>query len=93
MDPLAGPSGRTIHIFINPAKDANRDRDEEVETLIHELAHVVMERALERDILRLERTLAKEFTVHQRRFLKAFLPRHTVKRYPMVRGGVRPVSL
>lgn len=82
MDPFVHPSGRYVHILINPAKDANQDWEEEVETLIHELAHMVMERASERSIVRIEKILAKHFTLAQKRFLKTFLPRHTIKRYP-----------
>lgn len=84
MDPFVHPSGQYVHILINPAKGLNRDRDEEVETLIHELAHLVMERTSERNILQLERTLAKTLSAAQKRILKSFLPRHIIKRYPRV---------
>ena len=80
MDPLVHPD--YIHILINPARDANRNRDEEVETLVHELSHVILEQTSERDILKLETNLAKSLSRGQRTYLKSFLPRHIVKRYP-----------
>ena len=82
MDPFVHPAGGFIHILINPARDANRTRDDEVETLMHELAHVIMPGVSERGILRLERVLVGNLTAHQRRYLKGFLPRHTIKHYP-----------
>ncbi|HXV27018.1 MAG TPA: hypothetical protein VD862_03300 [Candidatus Paceibacterota bacterium] len=82
MDPEIHPSGRYVHIFINPARDANRTRDDEVDTLIHELAHVVLGKTSERHVLQLEGILSRRFTRSQRRFIKLFLPRHVVKRYP-----------
>jgi hypothetical protein len=93
MDPEVHPSGRYIHILINPARDANRTREDEVDTLIHELAHVVLPRSGERHILRLEELLARRFTSAQRAYLKAFLPRHEVKRYPMTVGRLPVVPL
>jgi len=82
MDPDIHPSGNWVQILINPARNTHRDRDEEVETLIHELSHVVMPRAAERDVLRMETILSRKFTGAQRRYLKTFLPRHEVKHYP-----------
>jgi len=82
MDPDIHPSGNWIQILINPARNTHRNRNEEVETLIHELSHAVLPKASERHILRMESVLSKKFTVPQRRYLKSFLPRHEVKRYP-----------
>jgi hypothetical protein len=94
MDPEVDPSGRYIHILINPAREANRNRDEELGTLIHELAHVLMRETPERHILQLEGILATRLTATQRRYLKSFLPRHEVKRYPaMPAAPIRNVPL
>jgi hypothetical protein len=82
MDPDIHPSGNWIQILINPARNTHRDRNEEVETLIHELSHAIMPKTSERQILRMENILARKFTLSQRLYLKAFLPRHEVKRYP-----------
>ncbi|MCC6934652.1 MAG: hypothetical protein IT406_03145 [Candidatus Yanofskybacteria bacterium] len=82
MDPDIHPSGSWVQILINPAKNTHRCRDEEVETLIHELSHVLMPRSGERAILAMESMLSKRFSLAQRRALKAFIPRHEVKRYP-----------
>jgi hypothetical protein len=84
MDPDIHPSGNWVQILINPAKNTHRCRDEEVETLIHELAHVLMPRTGERSILAVENMLARRFTTSQRRYLKSFIPKHEVKRYPGV---------
>jgi hypothetical protein len=93
MDPEVHPSGRYIHILINPARDANRTRDDEVNTLIHELAHVVLPRTAERHITQLEDTLSGRFTPSQRAYLKSFLPRHEVKYYPMAVGQLPTIPL
>jgi hypothetical protein len=82
MDPDIHPSGDWVQILINPAKNTHRCRDEEVETLIHELSHVMMPKTAERHIYRMECILSKKFTAAQRRHLKTFLPRHEVKKYP-----------
>jgi hypothetical protein len=82
MDPDIHPSGNWVQITINPAKNTHRCRDEEVETLIHELAHVILPKTYERHILRIESILSRQFTAAQRRYLKSFLPRHEVKKYP-----------
>lgn len=82
MDPDIHPSGTWVQILINPAKNTHRCRDEEVETLIHELAHILMPKTGERAILSIENHLTQRFTAIQRRYLKAYIPRHEVKRYP-----------
>lgn len=82
MDPDIHPSGNWVQILINPAKNTHRNRDEEVETLVHELAHVILPKASERHILRMERILSQKLSAAQRRYLKAFLPRHEIKKYP-----------
>lgn len=82
MDPDIHPSGNWVQILINPARNTHRDRNEEVDTLVHELAHVILPRTGEREILVMETLLAKRLTAAQRRYLKGFLPRHEVKRYP-----------
>lgn len=86
MDPEVHPSGKWVQILINPAKNTHRDRNEEVETLIHELVHAVLPQATERHVLRMESILSRQFTIPQRRYLKSFLPRHEVKRYPKLSG-------
>jgi hypothetical protein len=90
MDPDAHPSGNWVQILINPARSLHRTRDEELDTLIHELSHVVFPKARERDIARIERLLAKSLSRAQRSHLKKFLPRHQVKKYPKlwVPGGI-----
>jgi len=82
MDPDVHPSGNWVQILINPAKNTHKCRDEEVETLIHELSHVLMPRAGERAILAAENLLTRRFTAAQKRYLKAYIPKHEVKRYP-----------
>lgn len=86
MDPDIHPSGDWVQILINPAKNTHRCRDEEVETLIHELVHVIMPLAGERQVLCVETILSKRLSRRQRDCLKAFLPRHEVKRYPRAVG-------
>lgn len=82
MDPEVHPSGNWVQILINPARTLHRTRDEELDTLIHELAHVVFPKARERDVARIEKLLAKSLSRTQRSYLKKFLPRHQVKKYP-----------
>jgi hypothetical protein len=82
MDPDIHPSGNWVQILINSAKNTHRDRDEEVETLIHELSHVLFPNAKERYVLSMETMLSKRLSRTQLDCLKAFLPRHEVKRYP-----------
>ena len=84
MDPDIHPSGNWVQILINSAKNTHKCRDEEVETLIHELAHVLMPRTGERAILSLESILTRRFSAAQRRYLKLFIPKHEVKKYPKV---------
>lgn len=82
LDPDIHPSGNWAQILINPAKNTHSNRDEEVETLIHEVGHLILPRASERSILRLETILSRRFSMAQRRYLKSFIPKHEVKRYP-----------
>ena len=86
MDPDSFPVGSRVQIFINSARSTHRTRNEELETLLHELSHIVWPHAREREILQMENILARQFTGHQRNALKAFLPRHEVKNYPRPRG-------
>jgi hypothetical protein len=46
------------------------------------VGHLLLPRASERSILRLETILSRRFSVAQRRYLKSFIPKHEVKRYP-----------
>lgn len=82
MDPDADTTGLQVHILINSAKNTHRNRDAEVETLIHELAHIIFPKASERHVLSIENILSKRLPREQLDCLKAFLPRHEVKRYP-----------
>lgn len=84
MDPDIHPSGNWVQILINPAKNTHRCRDEEVETLIHELSHVILPRTGERAVLAVEKILARRLSAAQKRYLKSFLPRHEVKHYPRI---------
>lgn len=84
MDPDIHPSGNWVQILINPAKNTHKSRNDEVETLIHELAHVILPRSGERAILAMENLLARRFSVAQRRYLKSYIPKHEVKRYPRI---------
>lgn len=68
-----------IEIIINSAKSRHGSRNEEVETLIHELAHIVFWKTPERFIEQIEKILISKFTQEQRNFLKSFIPRHEVK--------------
>ncbi len=90
MDP-AGHTGRYINILINSAKSTHANRDEEVETLIHELSHVVFWKTQEHFICQAENILVKRFTRAQRVYLKSFLPRHEVKRYPKFFKAIRNI--
>jgi hypothetical protein len=85
MDPDLDPRGNWVQILINPARNTHQNRNEEVDTLVHELAHVILPKTAERGILAIEATLAKRLSPNQRRILKSFLPRHEVKRYPRLR--------
>jgi hypothetical protein len=87
MDPDLDPRGNWVQILINPAKNTHRRRDEEVDTLVHELAHVILPKTGERSILAIETILSRNLTREQRVCLKAFLPRHEVKKYPKVGVG------
>lgn len=82
MDPYIHPSGKHIQIIVNPARSANRNWVQEVETLVHELTHVLMERTRERGIVQLEKILAKNITLEQKRYLRMFLPDETIHQYP-----------
>ncbi|MEK9208762.1 MAG: hypothetical protein AAB910_01655 [Patescibacteria group bacterium] len=84
MDPDIHPSGNWVQILINPAKNTHKNRNDEVETLIHELAHVILPRSGERAILAMENLLARRFSPAQRRYLKSYIPKHEVKHYPRV---------
>ncbi len=84
MDPDLDPRGSWVQVLINPAHTTHRDRNEEVETLIHELSHILLPTTRERDILTIERLMARRITRDQRAILRAFIPRHQVKRYPRV---------
>lgn len=68
-----------LEITINCAKRHHENRDEEVETLIHELAHIVFWKTREGFIRQVERILIDNFTQGQKDFLKSFIPRHEVK--------------
>src|SRR5688500_2106681 len=59
MDPDLDPRGNWVQILINPAKSTHPCRDDEVETLVHELAHVILPKTGERGILTIENALAK----------------------------------
>lgn len=72
--------GRIIKITINSAKSRHCNRDEEVETLIHELGHIVFRKTSERYIEQIEKILISRFTQEQKNFLKSFIPRHEVKK-------------
>jgi hypothetical protein len=93
MDPDLDPEGALVHIFINPSRTTHRNRDEEVETLVHELAHVILPKTPERSIFGIERILARRLTRAQRTFLKAFLPRHEIKHYPRLVAHQRVVAV
>ena len=82
MDPDMHPSGDWVQILLNAARSTHRNRDEEMETLIHELAHVIFPKTGERGILSVENILSKRMTASQRAAIKAFIPHHEVKRYP-----------
>jgi|GEM_PF-1642843 len=84
MDPDIHPSGNWVQILINSAKNTHKCRDDEVETLIHELAHVLMPRSGERAVLGFEAILVRRFSLSQRRYLKSFIPKHEVKKYPKI---------
>jgi hypothetical protein len=89
MDPDSCAAGDRACILINPARTTHRNRNEETETMIHELAHVLLPHTPERGILAIENIMTTRLTDEQRAILKTFLPRHEVKRYP--RGAVATV--
>ncbi|MBI2670345.1 MAG: hypothetical protein HYX20_04360 [Candidatus Yanofskybacteria bacterium] len=70
---------RGTYIFINSAKCRHHNRNEETETLIHELCHNIFSDSRHRFINQLERVLIENFTTDQKNLLKSFIPRHEVK--------------
>lgn len=76
MDPQSEPK---IIITINSARRVHPSKDAEVETLIHELSHIVFWKTPERFIGQVEKILVNKFTKEQKTFLKSFLPNHEVK--------------
>jgi hypothetical protein len=76
MDPESQPK---IEITINCAKSVHENRNEEVGTLIHELAHIVFWKTREEFIGQIERILIEKFTQEQKDLLKSFIPKHEVK--------------
>lgn len=68
-----------IEITINAAKSVHCNRDEEAETLIHELCHILFWKTQERFIRQAEKILIKRLTSEQMSLLKSFIPRHEVK--------------
>lgn len=67
------------YIFINSAKCRHHDRNEETETLIHELCHNLFSDSKHRFINQLERMLIEDFTNDQKKILKSFIPHHEIK--------------
>jgi len=80
MDPEVGPSQHHIEITLSSAKNMHCNRNEELETLIHELCHIIFWKTSERFIFQMECILIKKFTSEQKIFLKSFIPRHEVKK-------------
>ncbi len=79
MEPEVGPGGHFIEITINSAKSKHKNRDEELETLIHEVCHVLFFKTRESFIEQITLILSTGFTQEQRNFLKTFLPRGETK--------------
>lgn len=73
------PAGHGIQITINPSKSKHLNRDEELETLVHELSHIVFWKVQENFIYQVQKILIKKLTPEQKVFLKSFIPRHEVK--------------
>ncbi len=69
-------------IYLSASKVQHRNKDEMLETLIHEVSHLLFEDVKERHIAQLENILGLKFTDEQKRILKKFIPKHTVKRGP-----------
>ena len=64
-------------------KRKHRKKEEPlVKTLIHELLHVILSRSNHRFIRGLEQQFWIRFTDSQKRYLRNFIPRHTVKKEP-----------
>ena len=80
MDPTVGPSQYHIEITLNSAKKHHCNRDEEVETLIHELCHILFWKTRERFIYQMECLLTNRLMVEQKNYLKIFIPRDEVKK-------------
>src|SRR3989344_7989102 len=76
MNPEVGPSEYHIEIILSSDKKMHCNRDEEVETLIHELCHILFGKTHERFIFQMECILIKKLTIEQKNFLKTFIPRH-----------------
>jgi hypothetical protein len=66
-------------IGLNSAKCQHSNRDEELETLVHELCHLVFWKIQHRFIWQLERIVFNRLTQEQKNYLKSFIPRHEVK--------------
>ena len=68
-----------IDILISAAKSKHQNRDEETDTLIHELCHIVFWKTGERYIEQVDKLMKKRLTQEQKNYLKSFIPRHEVK--------------
>jgi len=72
-----------IDIQINSSRCQHASRNEELDSLIHELSHILFRKFTKKDepaIEQMEDILIARFTQEQRRFLKSFLPGHEVKK-------------
>ena len=75
----AGPDSRGIEIIISSAKSVHANKNQELETLIHELAHILFPKTREKFIRQIEDVLVAKFTRNQKSLLKSFLLRHERK--------------
>lgn len=70
-------------IYLNSAKSRHKNTDELLETLIHELSHILFSDTKERYIKTITKILSIKFSDKQRGILKSYIPKHEVKKNPI----------
>ena len=69
-------------VFLTKNKKKYRDNDTLCGIFVHEIMHILMPDANEKEIRRLEDILCTSFTDKQKRFLKNYIPKHLSKKQP-----------
>lgn len=79
---LAGFLTERNEIYLNSSKNQHKNIEELLQTLIHELSHVLLPETKEKYIKRLEKILWLKFSDKQKGILKSYIPKHEVKKNP-----------